>query len=202
MDKIIIQLKSANYIAIILIWFSFLIGIKFPDWDFKMRLKHRNILTHSPLILWLFIFFYEIQKQKNNVEIFRFTIIGFSMAIGIHMIYDFFPRGWNRGALIHLPITRKSIGIKWSKIFIFSTAIYSIFLSVKYSKSCTDIFVLFTLGIYLLVKSMKREEKFFRPFTIYFISLVLFSSLKYKEIGDIIYKIGVIITKTLNRYLM
>lgn len=202
MNKIIVILKSVDYISIVLIWMSFLIGIKFPDWDFKMKLKHRNILTHSPLILWIMIIFYEIQKQGNNVEVFRFSIIGFSMAIGIHMIYDFFPKGWKSGALIHLPITRKSIGVRWSKIFIFTTAIYSIFLSVKYSKSYTDIFVLFTLGIYLLIKSIKKENKFFRPFTIYFISLLLLSSIKYKEIGNIIYKIGTFITKCFDKILV
>ena len=73
--EILKEIKTIDFISITLMWMSFLIGIKFPDWDFKMRLKHRNILTHSPLILWVLIFFYKTQNLNNNVEIFRFIIM-------------------------------------------------------------------------------------------------------------------------------
>lgn len=175
--------EKTGFVGIILIWMSFLIGIKFPDWDFKMKIKHRNILTHSPIILWIMIYFYNNQK---NVEVFRFAIMGFSLAIGLHMIFDFFPRGWARGALIHFPYCRVCLGVKASKYFIFSTAIYGIFLSVKYSKNFLEILLMMSFGIYILIKSSSKEEKFFRPFTLFFVSIVILSAGKYNEISDFI----------------
>lgn len=184
MDTIIAKLEDIGFIGVILIWMSYLIGMKFPDWDFKMKLKHRNILTHSPLILFLMIYFYEKQK---NVEIFRFVIMGFSFAIGIHMIFDFFPRGWSRGALIHFPFCRMCLKAQSSKYFIFFSAITGIFLSIKYSKNYLEVILLIVLGVYTLVKHMKKEEKFFRPFSIFFPTMVMLSAIKYKEISDGIY---------------
>ncbi len=199
--EILKEIKTIDFISITLMWMSFLIGIKFPDWDFKMRLKHRNILTHSPLILWVLIFFYKTQNLNNNVEIFRFIIMGFSTAIGLHMVYDFFPKSWKRGALIYFPVVKRGLGVRGSKIFIFLTAIYSIFLSIKYSKVIEELLLLFVLCGYVLVKSIKKEEKFFRPISLYFITLLVGSALKYKVIGDFVYNYSHYLFQYLTRYL-
>ncbi|MGL5377661.1 MAG: hypothetical protein ACRDAT_05175 [Cetobacterium sp.] len=178
--KILNNFESISFIGLLLVWMSFLIGIKFPDWDFKMKIKHRNILTHSPVILWVMIYFYNTQK---NVEIFRFSIMGFALAIGLHMIFDFFPKGWSRGALIYLPYCRVGLGVKGSKGFIFSTCIYCIFLSIKYSKSSLEVLILTILGVYTIFKNKKKEEKFYRPFSFFSALAVLLSAIKYDEIS-------------------
>ena len=172
--------ESISFIGLILIWMSFLIGFKFPDWDFKLKIKHRNILTHSPIILWIMIYFYSTQK---NVEIFRFSIMGFALALGLHMIFDFFPKGWSRGALIYLPYCKVCLGVKGSKGFIFLTGIYCIFLSIKYSQSHIEVIILSFLGVYTIIKNIKKEEKFFRPFTLFTIVCVFLSAVKYEEIS-------------------
>lgn len=186
LDILLQSLKKIEFIGIILIWMSFLIGIKFPDWDFKMKIKHRNILTHSPFILWGMIYFYNNQK---NVEIFRFVIMGFSLAMGIHMFFDFFPKGWNRGALIHFPWSKVCLGVRASKYFIFVTGIYGVFLSIKYSKNLLEVLIMEILGFYVFLKNSQKEEKFFRPFFIFFISILAFSASKYNEIGNFIINI-------------
>ncbi|MGL4947059.1 MAG: hypothetical protein ACRC5T_06015 [Cetobacterium sp.] len=177
--KVMNIFESLSFIGLILIWMSFLIGMKFPDWDFKFKIKHRNILTHSPVILWIMIYFYNTQK---NVEIFRFSIMGFSLAIGLHMIFDFFPKGWSRGALIYFPYCRVGLGVKGSKGFIFSTCLYCIFLAIKYSKSYLEVLILGTFGVYTIVKNKKKEEKFYRPFIFFTIICLFLSAVKYDEI--------------------
>lgn len=178
--KIIETFDAISFIGIILIWMSFLIGLKFPDWDFKLKIKHRNILTHSPVILWVMIYFYNTQK---DVEVFRFAIMGFSLAIGLHMIFDFFPKGWSRGALIYFPYLKLGLGVKGSKGFIFSTSIYCIFLAIKYSKHYLEVLILTSLGVYTIVKNIKKEEKFFRPFSFFTAICVFLSAVKYEEIS-------------------
>lgn len=181
--KIIETFETISFIGMILIWMSFLIGLKFPDWDFKLKIKHRNILTHSPVIIWMMIYLYNSQK---DVEVFRFAIMGFSLAIGLHMIFDFFPKGWSRGALIYFPYVKMGLGVKGSKGFIFSTSIYCIFLAIKYSKHYLEVLILTLLGVYTIVKNTKKEEKFFRPFSLFSISCIFLSAVKYDEISEII----------------
>lgn len=178
------SLKVIGGIEAILIITSFLIGIKFPDWDFKMKIRHRNILTHSPLILWVMIYFYQ---NNNNVEIFRYSIMGFSLAIGLHLIFDFFPKGWARGALIHLPFCNYCIGVKQSKALIFISSIYSLYLSVKYSSVYTEVFVLGVLSFWTIYRNIRKEEKFFRPFFMFSVFFIILSCVKYGEIRELIY---------------
>nr|WP_307775919.1 hypothetical protein [uncultured Cetobacterium sp.] len=184
--KLIETSEKIGFVGLMLIWTSFLIGIRYPDWDFKLKLKHRNILTHSPLILWIMIYFYQNQK---NVEVFRFSIMGFALAIGLHMIFDSFPRGWSRGALIYLPWCRVGLGVKWSKGFIYLTSIYCIFVSIKFSKNYLEALILMIFGVYTITKNIKKEEKFFRPFLFFILSIGIFSATKYNEISDHIYYI-------------
>ncbi|MDX8337518.1 MULTISPECIES: hypothetical protein [Cetobacterium] len=191
--KFIENFESISFIGLLLVWMSFLIGIKFPDWDFKMKIKHRNILTHSPIILWIMIYFYNTQQ---NVEVFRFSIMGFALAIGLHMIFDFFPKGWSRGALIYFPYVKMGLGVKGSKGFIFLTGIYSLFLSIKYSQTYIEVILLTALGVYTIVKNIKKEEKFFRPFSFFTFVCVFLSAVKYDEIsGSISFIVHLILEK-------
>ena len=59
------MLHNINLLGFLLITVSFLFGIKLPDWDFKLGLRHRNILTHSPFITIIFIALYETKTSYN-----------------------------------------------------------------------------------------------------------------------------------------
>ena len=52
MEIFLEYIDKVGLIGIIVAVTAFLVGMKFPDWDFKMKLQHRSILTHSPLFLF------------------------------------------------------------------------------------------------------------------------------------------------------
>lgn len=118
-------LDEVPLMGIFISFAAFFLGIKFPDWDFKMKLKHRSILTHSPLILLIFIRVYEQDRSDN----FRYFLMGFSLALALHFIYDLYPRGWGGGALIKIPILKISCTPKMSKMILFFSIVISIFSS-------------------------------------------------------------------------
>jgi len=68
------MLYNINLLGFLLITVSFLFGIKLPDWDFKLRLRHRSILTHSPFVTIIFITLYETKTSY----FFKYFIVGFS----------------------------------------------------------------------------------------------------------------------------
>ncbi|MBI5950211.1 MAG: hypothetical protein HY865_01025 [Chloroflexi bacterium] len=79
------------------------IGIKFADIDLAppLRLKHRSVWTHGPLITWLVIYLLGLFPWGY------WFAVGFLPANAIHLLADMFPRNWKGGALIKLhPIKR------------------------------------------------------------------------------------------------
>lgn len=156
-------------IGLILGIFSIFIGIKYPDWDFKLKLKHRSILTHSPLIIIFFVYIY-LNKQGGFLgfgrekEIgFRYFIMGFSIGMGIHFLYDLFPKGWKGSALLHVPILNRKIK-KWGSIFLFLLfTLFSFMTAIKLSRSIEETILFLTLGLLLLILNKRKEGKLIRP---------------------------------------
>lgn len=85
------------------------LGLHFPDIDSRLNrllpswlLLHRSILTHgmlaSLLLFWL------IGRRKGAAPSLRLFTIGFSLAVAVHLCFDFFPRSWTGFALIHIPV--------------------------------------------------------------------------------------------------
>ena len=81
--------EKISMLEIIILFAAYFLGIKFPDWDFKLKLKHRSILTHSPLAL---LFLIRIYEQDQN-EVFRYFLIGFAIALALLFIFDLYPKG-------------------------------------------------------------------------------------------------------------
>lgn len=151
-----------SILGIILIFVSFLFGIKLPDWDFKLNLRHRSIITHSPLITVLLIVFYKI----NEDYFFKYFIVGFSIAIAIHIIFDLFPHKWQGGALLKIPINI-SCSEKITKLFFVLTILVNTFISIFYMTSIYEyLFVLF-LSIITFIRKRKYEKSFVRPILIF-----------------------------------
>lgn len=161
---------------------AYFIGFKFPDWDFKMKLKHRNILTHSPLMTLILIIFY--LREPNDIS--RFFIGGFSLGMGIHFIFDLFPKKWSGGALIQIPILGKSLSPRWSQLFFKISSLISLTITVVFSRFEYELLLFFLLGIVTLIKNMAKEKKLIRPLLIYTVLFFIFSVIKYESLSKII----------------
>lgn len=178
MEIILQYVDKIGLVGIIVSITAFIVGIKFPDWDFKMKLQHRNILTHSPLFLFLLMELY--LKEKN--ETFRLFTAGFALALSVHFIFDFFPKGWSRGALLHLPIARTAFSPKISKIIFFISIGVSLYITVKMLKSYEEFIFFIFLALWTFLKNTIKEEKFFRPCILFMILFIFMGSMKFDEI--------------------
>lgn len=175
-------LDEVHLMGIFISFAAFFLGIKFPDWDFKMKLKHRSILTHSPLILLIFIRVYEQDRSDN----FRYFLMGFSLALALHFIYDLYPRGWGGGALIKIPILKISCTPKMSKMILFFSIVISILVAICYTEKLMEFYYLGILGILTILKDTGKEEKLFRPMFSFSIFGLIIGCMKYKELFSII----------------
>ena len=179
MEIFLEYVDKVGLIGIIVAITAFLVGIKFPDWDFKLKLQHRNILTHSPLFLFLLI---ELYKKERN-DTFRFFIAGFALALTIHFIFDFFPKGWSRGALLHMPIAKIAFSAKISKILFIVSIITSAYITIKMINTFEEFIFLIVLSLWTFLKNTVKEEKFFRPCILFMIVFIFIGSMKFNEIN-------------------
>lgn len=179
MEIFLEYVDKVGLIGIIVAITAFLVGIKFPDWDFKLKLQHRNILTHSPLFLFLLI---ELYKKERN-DTFRFFIAGFALALTIHFIFDFFPKGWSRGALLHMPIAKIAFSAKISKILFIASIITSAYITIKMINTFEEFIFLIVLSLWTFLKNTVKEEKFFRPCILFMIVFIFIGSMKFDEIN-------------------
>jgi hypothetical protein len=164
-----LDFTTIDIIGLILGIFSIFLGIKYPDWDFKLKLKHRSILTHSPIILLLFFYLY-LDRQGSMTAFtgekeigFRYFIMGFSIGMGIHFLYDLFPKGWKGSALLHIPLLNRKIK-KWGSIILFILfTLISLGVTIKLSKNVEELLLFLILGLILLWLNKRKEEKLIRP---------------------------------------
>ncbi len=172
------MLQDIKIINVIVMFVAYLVGMKFPDWDFKFKLKHRNILTHSPLLLFVFVFYY----MKTPEETLRYFIMGFALAMGVHFVFDLFPKGWGGGALIHLPIGGLYFKPEASKIILRSSSLIAFLIAVFYTKQTTEFLILFILGGLTIFINIFKEKKLIRPLFGFLVIYLLCGSLKYPAV--------------------
>ncbi|MFK4785342.1 hypothetical protein [Fusobacterium sp. MFO224] len=184
METILKYVENIGVTGIIISFSAFLIGIKFPDWDFKLKLKHRNILTHSPIVIFFLLSLY----KEEGSYLFRMFIMGFSCAMGVHLIFDFFPKGWARGALLHVPIVDKELRKNISKTLIFIFIIMSIYIVIKLSSSIEEYIYILILSCIYILRSTKKEEKLFRPLILFLMLFMFLGNFKYEKFNKKIYK--------------
>lgn len=171
-----------NFMGGIISLAGYFIGFKFPDWDFKMKLKHRNILTHSPLAVMAMIILF----LKNPNEITRFFIAGFSLGMAIHFIFDLFPKKWTGGALIQFPFIKMNLNGKSSQLFFKISSLICMTITIIFTSFEYEVFLLFILGMITLVKNISKEKKLMRPLLVYAALFALFSVIKYDSFYKII----------------
>lgn len=177
-----------SFTGSLVLFAAFLLGMKFPDWDFKLKLKHRNILTHSPIIM---VVFYKLYKVEGSNE-FRFFIMGFSMALAIHFIFDLFPKGWSGGALLKVPFINISFSPLWSMFLLFIFTIICILTAINYTGNFTEFLFLLFLGLLTLVVNIRKEKKFIRPFITFSFLYFVIGTVKYEGLFSCFAK-GVIV---------
>lgn len=178
MDFFINFFEEVPLMGIFISFAAFFLGIKYPDWDFKMKLRHRSILTHSPLILLIFIKVYEQDRSDN----FRYFLMGFSLALALHFIFDLYPRGWGGGSLIKIPIFKISCNPKTSKMILFFSIVTSELIAISYTKNLSEFFYLTLLGVITILKDTIKEEKLFRPLLSFIVVGIIMGCIKYKEL--------------------
>ncbi|MGL5054241.1 MAG: hypothetical protein ACRC54_00940 [Fusobacteriaceae bacterium] len=184
MEEVIKNLIKLNFMGIVVAVTAFLVGLKFPDFDFKLKLQHRNILTHSPFLVFIFLYYY----MKEPVEITRYFIIGFSLAIGIHLIFDLFPKGWGGGALLKIPIVRLQCNPILTQNLLKIFIIISLGISIKYTREVTEFLLILFLGTFTILKHMKKEKKLIRPLFLYLIFFAFLGSFKYESVHTYVVK--------------
>jgi hypothetical protein len=92
------------------------VGLHFPDVDNRLLplipswlLLHRSILTHGMLASLLL--FRLVRRRQGASPSLRLFAVGVSLAIAVHLCFDFFPRGWTGFALIHVPVYGRTTGL-------------------------------------------------------------------------------------------
>ncbi|MDC7956200.1 hypothetical protein PKF05_10215 [Fusobacterium simiae] len=172
------MLYNINFLGFLLITVSFLFGIKLPDWDFKLRLRHRNILTHSPFITIIFIALYETKRSY----FFKYFIVGFSTAMAIHILFDLFPRKWYGGALLKIPFNNISCSEETTKTFFIITSLVSVFLAIFYMTDIKEYYFVLFYAIVTFIKKRKYENSFIKPAIIFSILYVFLGIFKFETL--------------------
>lgn len=168
-------IKNINLLGFILIFAAFLFGIKLPDWDFKLGLRHRSIITHSPLITILLVIAYKVKEDF----FFKYFIVGFSIAIAVHMIFDLFPYKWQGGALLKIPINI-SCSKETTKLFFLVTIIVNSFIGVFYITNIYEFFFVILLSLIIFIKKSKYEKILVRPLLIFIFLIGSLGILKFE----------------------
>src|SRR5215212_4286239 len=128
-----------NYIsAVAWVLLGLAMGLHFPDVDGRLKwliptwlLLHRSILTHG-LIASLLLFL-AVRRRGGEGTALRLFVIGVSLAVAVHLCFDFFPRGWAGFALIHVPVYGRTTALfsqTWLILSILS-CLYAAFLLVR-----------------------------------------------------------------------
>ena len=176
------MLYNINLLGFLLITVSFLFGIKLPDWDFKLRLRHRSILTHSPFVTIIFITLYETKTSY----FFKYFIVGFSIAIAIHILFDLFPRKWYGGALLKIPFNNISCSEETTKTFFTITVLVSIFLGIFYMTDIQEYYFVLFYAIITFIKKRKYENAFIKPTFIFAFLYLFLGSFKFEILSKMI----------------
>ena len=99
---------------------------------------------------------------------FNYLLIGFSFAIGIHLVFDMFPKAWTGGSII-----KPFGGILFSKFYILISAVISFLFSIRIATELETYIVIILIGIGALFVYSKKERTLIRPLFLY-LAIVLF----------------------------
>lgn len=157
------------------LFFAFIamsLGINYPDMDLKIKfLSHRSALTHSPLLSFILYYFAE---KNNSIEL-QYFVIGFSLAVAIHLTFDFFPKSWVGNALIKPSLG----GATFSKAFILVSIFLLYCLSFRLMSGLGEFKLFWILSCVFYSIWAKKEESKLRPLLLFMLSYIFIGSLHY-----------------------
>ncbi|WP_300345097.1 hypothetical protein [Fusobacterium sp.] len=122
-----------------------------------------------------FLQFYLIERS----EFLRVFISSFAIAMALHFVFDIFPKGWSRGALLHIPILKLELRPFVSKSFLACFIIISLFISLYTTKIFEEYILLGLFAIIKIIRDIKKEKKLFRPLILFLVAFCLIGNLKY-----------------------
>ena len=159
------------------------IGLKYPDVDLKIKgLGHRSIVTHSFFLTTILMYLHKTNLlwlvYGAKYDITRFMIIGLSLGIAIHILYDLRPKAYKGTALIKFPYMNRGLSVNQSIAFMLLTVGICLFTVIFYVKTLYEMFVLLFLLIFTIIKKRKVEKGFWT--TIIFFIIIFFSLIYFK----------------------
>ncbi|PYS75987.1 MAG: hypothetical protein DMF66_17220 [Acidobacteria bacterium] len=133
------------------------VGLHLPDVDSRLQgsipswlLLHRSILTHGCIVPLLL--FWLARRRVGTAPSFLLFAVGLSLALAVHLCFDFFPRGWVGFALIHVPVYGRTTAL-FSQIWIILSIVVCLYVGFRLVRNVLE----FALGIGGLIISFGRE---------------------------------------------
>lgn len=162
-------------VAILMISF-FYIGSKFPDIDLKFKsIGHRSIITHSPLLPLILFILHETNMlwlvYAKKYDITRYFIIGLSLGIALHLLYDLRPKSFKGTALIKFPYMKKGLTVNQSIYFMLISVIILLLISIYQVKTIFEIIIMSVIFFITVIVNRKTERGFY---TVVFLFLLIF----------------------------
>lgn len=154
----------------------FYIGFKFPDIDLKFKsIGHRSIITHSPLLPLMLFILHETNMlwlvYAKKYDITRYFIIGLSLGIALHLLYDLRPKSFKGTALIKFPYIKKGLTVNQSIYFMLISVIILLLISIYQVKTIFEIIIMSIIFLITVIVNRKTEKGFY---TVVFIFLLIF----------------------------
>lgn len=154
----------------------FYIGFKFPDIDLKFKsIGHRSIITHSPLLPLMLFILHETNMlwlvYAKKYDITRYFIIGLSLGIALHLLYDLRPKSFKGTALIKFPYIKKGLTVNQSIYFMLISVIILLFISIYQVKTIFEIIIMSIIFLITVIANKKTEKGFY---TVVFLFLLIF----------------------------
>lgn len=123
------------------------VGLHLPDIDNRLQglipswlLLHRSILTHGCLLPLLL---FRLARRRGGAEAsFRLFALGLSLALAVHLCFDFFPRGWVGFALIHVPVYGRATAL-FSQSWLILSVVACLYVGFRLMRNVLE----FTLGV-------------------------------------------------------
>mgnify|MGYP000091630231 FL=1 len=154
----------------------FYIGFKFPDIDLKFKsIGHRSIITHSPLLPLMLFILHETNMlwlvYAKKYDITRYFIIGLSLGIALHLLYDLRPKSFKGTALIKFPYIKKGLTINQSIYFMLISVIILLLISIYQVRTIFEIIIMSVIFLITVIVNRKTEKGFY---TVVFLFLLIF----------------------------
>ena len=114
-------------------------------------------------MLWL------VYAKKYDIT--RYFIIGLSLGIALHLLYDLRPKSFKGTALIKFPYMKKGLTVNQSIYFMLISVIILLLISIYQVRTIFEIIIMSIIFFITVIVNRKTEKGFY---TVVFIFLLIF----------------------------